>query len=121
MGFAAVLLGGCGEGETTLASKIGSPCTVQFRRGDALGAGAGNPVPPTSNMHNGAAVCVSGTLTRATHDWILVTSTDNAVVKEYHIPTEAILLVEFWKRVEPSSSPQQAPASRPQEAPASAK
>jgi len=110
MGFAAVLLGGCGEGETTLASKIGSWCTVQFRRGDALGAGGGTPVPPTTHAMNGAAVCVSGTLTRVTHDWILVTSTDNAVVRDYHIPTEAILLVEFQKRVEPSRPPQ-APAS----------
>jgi len=110
MGFAAVLLGGCGEGETTLASKIGSPCTVQFRRGDALGGGAGNPVPPTTNVMNGAAVCVSGTLTRVTHDWILVTSEENGGVKEYHIPKEAILLVEFQKRVEPSPPPK-APAS----------
>jgi len=121
MGFAAVLLGGCGEGEGTLASKIGSPCTVQIRRGDALGAGAGNPVPPTSDMHNGAAVCVSGTLTRVAHDWILVTSTDNAVVKEYHIPREAILLVEFQKRVEPSPPRQQVPASPPPQTPASPK
>jgi hypothetical protein len=120
MGFAAVLLGGCGEGEGTLASKIGSTCAVQFRRGDALGAGAGNPVSPTISAMNGAEVCVVGTLTRVTHDWILVTSKDNEVVKEYHIPTEAILLVEFQKRVEPSP-PQRAPASRPQEAPGSAK
>jgi len=110
MGFAAVLLGGCGEGETTLASKTGSFCTVQFRRGDALGAGSSIPVPPTISAMNGAEVCVVGTLTRVTHDWILVTSKDNAVVKEYHIPTEAILLVEFQKRVEPSRPPQ-APAS----------
>jgi len=120
MGFAAVLLGGCGEGETTLASKIGSWCTVQFRRGDALGAGGGTPVPPTTHAMNGAAVCVSGTLTRVTHDWILVTSTDNAVVRDYHIPTEAILLVEFQKHVEPSA-PRQREPTRPQEAPASAK
>jgi hypothetical protein len=119
MGFAAVLLGGCGEGETTLAPKIGSLCAVQFRRGDALGAGGGNPVSPTIDSMNGAAVCVVGTLTRVTHDWILVTSKDNAVVRDYHIPTEAILLVEFQKRVEPSPPPVKLPASRPQEAPAS--
>jgi hypothetical protein len=59
---------------------------------------------------NGAAVCVSGTLTRVTHDWILVTSEENGGVKEYHIPKEAILLVEFQKRVEPSPPPK-APAS----------
>jgi hypothetical protein len=70
---------------------------------------------------NGAAVCVYGTLTRVAHDWILVTSTDNAVVREYHIPTEAILLVEFQKRVEPSSPRQQVPTSPPQQAPASPK
>jgi hypothetical protein len=96
MGFAAVLLGGCGEGDATLASKIGSQCTVQIRRGDALGA----------------VVSIPGTLTRVTHDWILVTAEENAGVTEYHIPKEVILVVEFWTRREPS---------RPQEAPASAK
>jgi hypothetical protein len=110
MGLAAALLGGCGEGGATLDSKIGSPCTVQFRRGDALGAGAPSPVPPTTNVMNGADVCLSGTLTRVTHDWILVTYKGNDVVKEYHIPKEAILLVEFLKPVEPPPSPRQAPA-----------
>jgi hypothetical protein len=105
MGLAAVLLGGCGEGDATLASKIGSPCTVQFRRGDALGAGSS----------------IRGTLTRVTQDWILVTAEENAGVTEYHIPKEVILVVEFWKRVEPSPPPVKLPASRPQEAPASPK
>ncbi|MCX5671160.1 MAG: hypothetical protein NTU94_07575 [Planctomycetota bacterium] len=105
-----------------MASKIGSPCAVQFRRGDALGAASSLPVPPTTSAMNGAEVCVVGTLTRVTHDWILVTSTDNAMVREYHIPTQAILLVEFQKRVEPSSPPkQQEPTRPPQQAPASAK
>jgi hypothetical protein len=36
-----------------LASKVGRSCTVQFRRGDGLGAGGGSSVPPTTGSING--------------------------------------------------------------------
>ena len=97
--FGLVLaLCGCSNSEpavekSPLAEKIGQNCTVQFRRGDGLGAGSSAPVPPTTNAMNGAEVSLSGKLQAVTGGWIVV-GTDNF---EYCIPRESILLVQFNK------------------------
>jgi len=57
-----------------LAEKVGQNCTVQFRRGDALGAGGDLTVSPTTNGINVATVSVSGRLRAASVDWIAVES-----------------------------------------------
>ncbi len=95
---AVLALCGCSNSQTAvekspLAEKIGQNCTVQFRRGDGLGAGGGTPVPPTTNAFNGAEVCVSGRLQAVAGSWIIV-GTENS---EYYIPRESILLVQFNK------------------------
>jgi hypothetical protein len=79
--------------QTPLTGKIGQNCTVQFRRGDGLGAGGSAPVPPTTNAANGAEVCVSGKLQAVVGRWIVV-ELDNS---EYYIPRESVLLVQFNK------------------------
>jgi|SRR5579864_6148220 len=79
--------------QTPLAGKFGQNCTVQFRRGDGLGAGGSVPVSPTTNAQNGAEVCVSGKLQAVKGSWIVVEA-DNS---EYYIPRESILLVQFNK------------------------
>ncbi len=79
--------------QTPLAGKIGQNCTVQFRRGDGLGAGGSVPVPPTTNAMNGADVCVSGKLQTVGGGWVVV----EAINKEYCIPRESILMIEFGK------------------------
>ena len=93
----AALLGGCNssavEKPPLLVEKIGQNCTVQFRRGDVLGAGGGLPVPPTTGAINGAEVSVSGKLRSVSGNWIAVESGGT----EYCIPHEAILLVQFHK------------------------
>jgi hypothetical protein len=94
---AVLLLAGCGsspvEKPPLLAEKIGQNCTVQFRRGDGLGAGGNIPVPPTTGAINGAEVSVSGKLRSASASWITVESGNT----EYYIPNDAILLVQFNK------------------------
>jgi hypothetical protein len=42
---------------------------------------------------NGADVMVSGTLAAVTANWIVVTREN----REWHVPREAVLLVEFQK------------------------
>jgi hypothetical protein len=79
--------------QNPLAGKIGQNCTVQFRRGDGLGAGGSAPVPPTTNAMNGAEVCVSGKLQTAGGGWIVI----GADKTEYCIPRESILLIQFNK------------------------
>ena len=60
---AAVLVcAGCGDSTGTFAGKIGKSCTVRFRRGDALGAGGGNAISPTTDVANGAELNVWGEL-----------------------------------------------------------
>ena len=99
-GSAALLVGvivaasGCGgfsAGEDPLAARIGRACSVQFRRGDGLGAGDGNPVPPTTSNINGADVSVNGKLMAVGGGWVTVV----AGKVEYCIPRESILLIEF--------------------------
>ncbi|HMO35418.1 MAG TPA: hypothetical protein PKA06_05190 [Gemmatales bacterium] len=93
-----LLLGGCGNSpqydEALLfAGKIGQQCTVQFRRGDALGAGGGLPVPPTTSAINSAEVYVSGKLKAIAGSWIKI----EVEGKEFLIPREVILLLQFSK------------------------
>lgn len=91
-------LSGCGGGgadreRVPLADKIGKGCTVQLRRGDALGGGGNLPVAPTTTNINGAEVSLAGTLSAVTANWIVVTREN----REWHVPREAVLLVEFQK------------------------
>jgi hypothetical protein len=79
--------------QSPLVGKIGNTCTVQFRRGDALGAGGGTPVPPTTNAMNGAEVSMGGKLVTVGGGWVVLSVGET----EYHIPRESILLIEFHK------------------------
>lgn len=93
-----VLLSGCNNGQPVnekppLVEKVGQNCTVQFRRGDALGAGGGLPVSPTAGTTNGAEVSVNGKLRAVSGSWITIESGGT----EYCIPFESILLVQFTK------------------------
>jgi hypothetical protein len=102
-----VLVGaGCGEHEKAkLSQKIGANCTVQFRRGDALGSGASLPVSPTVFGINGAEVSVAGKLKAVDKEWIVLEKPEpDATVNgkpqpqppaELWIPREAVLLVAF--------------------------
>ena len=94
----AVLLSACSNPpqapkKTPLANKVGQNCTVQFKRGDGLGAGGDSPVAPEIGSINGSKVYVSGKLHAVSADWIAVESAD----REYFIPLGAILLVQFDK------------------------
>ena len=87
-------LSGCGGPvvETNpLRAKIGRSCTVQFRRGDGLGAGGVLPVSPTTSGINGAEVSVYGKLSEVGDGWITIV----AEKVEYNIPRESILLIAF--------------------------
>jgi hypothetical protein len=92
---ATLALCGCSNAPTAeptpLTGKIGQNCTVQFRRGDALGGAASTPASPTTNAINGAEVCISGKLQKVEGRWIVV-AVDNF---EYCIPRESILLIQF--------------------------
>lgn len=90
----AVALAGCGGAEKpALADRIGQHCTVQFRRGDALGRAGDLPVSPTAGNINGADVRVRGTLKAVSANWVTVEDES----AEYRIPRESILLVQFDK------------------------
>lgn len=98
MPLVAFLLSGCSNPppvpeKPPLADKVGQNCIVQFKRGDGLGAGGNLPVSPTTGTINGAEVSVSGKLRAVSGGWIAVES-DN---REYCIPRESILLVQFSK------------------------
>ena len=91
----ATTTAGCGGGapleKNPLSAKIGRPCTVQFRRGDGLGAGGGLPVSPTTGSINGAEVSLNGKLAEFDDGWVTI-ATANA---EHVIPRESILLISF--------------------------
>lgn len=93
----------------------GSDCVVQFRR-DALGAAAGNPIPPTSQEHNGAPTCVFGEFSRMDDDWVVLTKTPNQVNPNWEIwiPRSAILLIETLSKepLTPGSAVPASPASQ---------
>ena len=91
-----LILGGCGTPSAVVekppfAQNIGKNCTVQFRRGDALGAGRDLPVSPTTDNINGADVSVSGKLRAVADGWIAIEFENT----EYCIPRESILLIKF--------------------------
>ena len=97
MGVLAI--GGCSGSQHAVEKppfmdKIGQPCTVQFRRGDALGAGGDRPVSFDTDNFNGADLSVRGTLRAMSGDWIVVQSGES----EYCIPRESVLLVRFDAR-----------------------
>lgn len=73
-----------------IAGKAGKECTVQFRRGDALGANTSTRVHPTSDSTH---VCLKGELVSQEGEWVVVASGE----KEYHIPRDAILMIAFDK------------------------
>jgi hypothetical protein len=69
---------------------LGKVCTIQFRRGDALG-GAGNlPVPPTTDSINGSATSISGKLRSVSDEWIVVEAANQSMI---WVPKTAVLLV----------------------------
>lgn len=86
-------IAGCGQptASSSLSRKLGTNCVIQFRRGDGLGAGGGNPVPPTTSNMNGADVTVSGKLTSVSDLWVGL----HQDKREYFIPRDAILLIDF--------------------------
>jgi hypothetical protein len=80
--------------------KIGTMCTVQFRR-DALGAGANIPVSPTVNISDGASVSIGGQFQGINHEAILLEydgiNAENQRVRpcQLWIPKSSILLIEY--------------------------
>lgn len=62
---------------------------VQFRR-DALGAGAALPVPPTTDIMNGAVISISGTLVAVEIDSVVI----EIDKKSNWIPRDVILCIE---------------------------
>jgi hypothetical protein len=88
---AAIMLPlGCENPSPTdsLSGKIGTTCSVQFRRGDALGGAAPLPVSPTTGSINGAEVVISGKLTGVDRDWVVLDG-------KTWIPKSSILLIQF--------------------------
>lgn len=69
---------------------VGKVCTIQFRRGDALGSGANLPVSPLTNGINGADTSIIGKLRLVSEEW-LVLERDAATI---WIPKSAILLIQ---------------------------
>ena len=55
------------------APRVGEFVTVQLRR-DHLGAGAYQPIDPTTYSRNGRATCVRGKLQVLTDRWVVVDS-----------------------------------------------
>lgn len=68
---------------------IGATCKIQLRR-DALGAGASGPIPPRTDVFNGAETSLSGKLQQFTTEWIVL----DVSGKELWIPKTVVLLIE---------------------------
>jgi hypothetical protein len=75
-----------------LSSRKGDACKVQLRR-DALGAKAALPIPPTTDVFNGAEVSVSGELRKISNSGVLL----EAAGEDIWIPSDSILLLQFPK------------------------
>ena len=73
-----------------LSARKGETCKVQLRR-DVLGAKAGLPIPPTTDVYNGAEVSLSGELIQISTAGVLLERSGGQV----WIPSESILLLEF--------------------------
>ena len=84
---------------TGLRAFEGDTCKVQLRR-DMLGAEASLPIPPTTDLYNGAAVSISGRLEDADHSGIVLRSEG----RDLWIPMAAILLVDFGTGVIPPTA-----------------
>jgi hypothetical protein len=74
---------------------VGKQCTVQFRRGDALGGGANLPVSPMTSSINGAETAISGKLVSVSETWLVVESANESLM---WIPKASILLVHVAKQ-----------------------
>jgi hypothetical protein len=80
---------------------LGAYCTVQFNR-NALGAAMASPVPPMTNVMNGADVSIDGKLLKVDADWVVLESQVGAGTSSspWHmaniwIPRQNILLMRF--------------------------
>jgi hypothetical protein len=90
----AVALSGCGQSsDTGISEKIGKNCTIQFRRGDALGSAAALPVPPTTDSINGSEVEIAGALISMDSDWVVIKAVNKS--GETWITRSSILLIQF--------------------------
>jgi hypothetical protein len=76
-----------------LARRLNSVCDVSFRRGDALGAGSGNPVPALSDSQNGAEVTVGGKLVAVEAKGIVLR--DEQHRRDHWIPFTSVLRISF--------------------------
>ena len=68
----------------------GDSCKVQLRR-DMLGAETTLPIPPTTDVYNGASVSLSGILEDVGHNGLVLRHDG----RDLWIPMEAVLLVDF--------------------------
>ena len=84
-----LVLSGCGRPEQP---PRGKHVTVQFRR-DALGGGGALPIPPTTDIQNGAAVSLKGKLLKINDEW-LVLEYDK---QKHWIPRDAVLMIRVEK------------------------
>ncbi len=86
----ALGLVGCGHREGTAQPPKAKSATVQFRR-DILGASRELPVPPTTDVQNGASVSVSGKLLKVNREWVVLEQ-DKKVL---WIPRDNVLLIRI--------------------------
>lgn len=109
--LAVLFAGGCGapadKGPAMgLRRRVGSECTIQFRR-DALGAAAALPISPETTGINGANVVLQGKLLGVDGDWLHVESTieyregsggpPREIRRDYEVPVHSVLYLEFQK------------------------
>ena len=78
------------EHKSFLQTKIGKDCKVQFNR-NALGRASTNPVPPNTDIINGADVSMNGKLKQVDKDAVIITSNG----ADYWIPKSSILSIRF--------------------------
>jgi hypothetical protein len=94
------------KADAPVSLAIGSECTVQFRRGDALGAGGSLPVPPTTDSMNGADVSATGKLLRVDAEWVVLEEhprnsfvaadpREQPGLRQLWIPRSAVLMLVF--------------------------
>jgi hypothetical protein len=74
---------------------LGKNCTVQLRRGDALGVATTGPIAPLTGSFNGGETAVSGKLHSANDEWVVIEGANNSLL---WIPKRSILLVQAPKQ-----------------------
>ncbi|OYV86088.1 MAG: hypothetical protein B7Z73_12370 [Planctomycetia bacterium 21-64-5] len=79
------------EKHDSLAGQIGRQCVIQFRRGDAMGVSATDPIPPEAGVQKSAEVAIQGTL-RALDGEYLILRQNKTII---WVPQSSILLVRF--------------------------